>query len=700
VKLDLVYEIGTEEIPAGYLPPAAEQLGREAESFFEASRIEPSSVETHATPRRLVLFAKGLPARQADRTEEVTGPPWQAAFTPAGEPTKAAEGFARGKGLRIEDLKKVETAKGPYVGATVQVEGKATADLLAAALPDITGRIAFPKTMRWGPARFRFARPIRWILALLADTVIPLEIEGVRAGRVTYGHRILSRGPFEVATAADYETALKKGLVILRSSDRARVITAALDEAASSVGGSVVPDPRLIDEVSFLVETPSVFVSDFDEEFLDLPAPVITTAMRDHQRYFALSGPDGALLPRFLCVSNSAPASVDQVQAGNRRVLRARLDDARFYWNEDQKTTLEEKYPSLGEVVWLEGFGTLQEKSERIGKLVAELARDTSPEVRETALRAAHLSKTELVTEMIKDGKEFTSLQGVMGREYALRNGEPAGVAQALEEQYRPRFAGDALPQSEAGALVAIADRIDTLVGVWSAGLKPTGSKDPFALRRGAIGVIRILLDRGMSRSLDDLVAKACESYGDRIEGPDRVVRETEEFIRDRLAGHLADEEGFDAGVVAAVVPCAGGNPLDARARAQALSELRSTRRDDFEALAAGFKRAKNILKQDRAEGRPSPDHLAEEAEKALYDAFMAVDEKVSEAERAHDYRSALADLARLRVPIDSFFDSVLVMSDDEDVRKNRLRLLGRIVDRIQNLADLSRIAVAEEKTG
>lgn len=696
--MDLVYEIGTEEIPAGYLPPAVAQLRQEAEKLFAEARLRPESVETHATPRRLVLFARGLPARQEDRTEEVTGPPWKAAFGADGNPTKAAEGFARGRGLTVADLRKVETEKGPYVGATVKIAGKSTVDLLAEALPEITARLAFPKTMRWGPDRFRFARPIRWLLALLGDQVIPFRIEGAESGRLTYGHRILARGPFEVKTAADYEAALERGLVTLRAAERAARIEALLVAAARTAGGTVVPDPELVDEVSYLVETPSVFAGSFDREFLELPAPVIVTAMRDHQRYFAIADAAGALLPGFLCVANSARDAVKQVLDGNQRVLRARLDDARFYWNEDLKTTLEQKVPRLERVVWLEGFGSLRDKTDRIALLAARLAGDLAPEARETVDRAARLAKADLVTEMIKDGKEFTALQGVIGREYARRQGETEEVALALEEQYRPRFSGDALPETDAGACLALADRLDTLVGVWAAGLKPTGSKDPFALRRGALGIVRILLDRGRDVAVRDLLAAAAEGYGAGVKDPGAVVAEAADFVRDRLAGHLTDEEGFDADVVAAVVPVAGENPLDARARTAALARLRDARGEDLEALAAGFKRAKNILKKDSAEGDPEAGLLREPAERALFEAFTRVDGRVAEAQREHRYGDAFTELAGLRSPIDAFFDGVMVLVDDPAVRTNRLRLLGRIVDRVQGLADLSRVAVAEEQ--
>lgn len=698
MKRDLVYEIGTEEIPASYLPPAARQLEAAARAFLREAALDPAAVEAHATPRRIVLRATGVDERQADRTEEVLGPPWKAAFAPDGTPTKAAEGFARGRGLAVADLRPVDTERGPYVGATVKVAGRAAVELLAGALPAMTVALNFPKTMRWGPERVRFARPIRWLLALLGDEVIPFTIEGVATGRVTWGHRILAKGPFEVANAANYDRALGDGRILLRAADRASAIERMLADAARDAGGTLVPDPELVEEVSYLVETPSVFHAGFDPEFLELPAPVITTAMREHQRYFALTDGKGALLPRFLCVANSSPAAVDAVRNGNQRVLRARLDDARFYWNEDLKTTLEQKSPRLANVVWLEGFGSLLDKTRRLQALVAELARADAPDVQRAAARAAELAKADLVTEMIKDGKQFAMLQGVMGREYARRNGESDAVAAALEEQYRPRFAGDELPRTAAGAYLAVADRLDTLVGVWAADMKPTGSKDPFGLRRGALGVIRILLDRGMSVTVEDLLRKAAAGYGAKLADADTLVAEAAAFVRDRLAGHLADEAGFEPDIVAAVVGAAGAHPLDARARCEALTWLRTSRREDFEALAAGFKRAKNILKKASAEGAPSADAAAEPAERALLEAFTAVERRVAEAEASHRYREALSDLASLRAPIDAFFDGVLVMAEDEAVRTNRLRLLGRIVARIGGVADLSRIAAPGEK--
>lgn len=697
MKSDLVYEIGTEEIPAGYLPPATRQLREAAEAFLAESALPHGAVETHATPRRLVLLVKDLATRQDDRTEDVTGPPWKAAFDAEGNPTKAAAGFARGRGLDVSELRRVETDRGPYVGATVTTPGRDTVELLAEALPRITASLSFPKTMRWGKERFRFARPIRWLVALLGDAVVPFAIEGVETGRRTFGHRILSKGPFEVASAADYEAALEKGLVALRAADRAARIERLLGTTAEAAGGHVVEDPALVEEVSYLVETPSTLAGRFDEEFLELPDPVVTIAMRDHQRYFAVRGRDGALLPRFLCVTNSAPEAMDRVVDGNQRVLRARLDDARFYWNEDLRTTLAEKVPSLDKVVWLRGFGSLKDKSERIAALAAGLVHDADEETRVTVARAALLSKCDLVTEMIKDGKEFTSLQGVIGREYAGRNGETEAVGLALEEQYLPRYSGDTLPASEAGAALAVADRVDTLVGVWAAGMKPTGSKDPFALRRGVLGVIRILLARGRDVSIEALIDRAADAYGDRLKDRPAVLAEASAFARDRLAGHLG-EEGFEADVVAAVVESAGAHPLDARARCEAVSAFRSSRGDDFEALAAGFKRAKNILKKGSMPGDPSAKALVEPAEKELHAAYVATARSAKAAATERRYADALGQLAALRAPIDAFFDHVLVMAEDEALRANRLRLLGRIVEALQGIADLSRIALPEER--
>jgi glycyl-tRNA synthetase beta chain len=695
VKQDLVYEIGVEEIPAGYLPPAARQLREEFERVLTGAGLSSASLETDATPRRLVLLARGIPPRQDDRSVETLGPPWNAAFDESGVPTKAAVGFAKGRGLDPGALRKIETERGPYAGATVLVKGRETKELLAESLPRITQQLAFPKTMKWGPARLRFARPIRWLLALFGDDVIPFELEGVRSGHVTWGHRILSPGPFEVRAAQDYEEALKRGRVILRAADRAQRIETLLQEAASRAGGVLIEDPELVQEVSYLVETPSVIDSTFDEEFLQLPAPVIITAMRDHQRYFALRDSSGRLSPRFLCVANSAPESAPQVREGNQRVLRARLDDARFYWNEDLKTTLEEKVPKLASVVWLEGFGSLLDKSSRLATLSSELAAAFAPAAADTARRAAFLSKADLVTEMIKDGKQFAALQGVMGREYALRNGEPEAVAQAIFEQHLPRFAGDDLPASDAGAVLALADRLDTLTGVWGAGQRPTGSKDPFALRRGALGILRIILNRRWNISTRQWTLRAAELFGELLPNGKTVVDEIALFIEDRLAG-IFIEEGIAADAASAVLASSGDNPVDAWERARALERIRSARRSEFEALAAGLKRAKNILKKDSAAGEPSSALLAHEKEKALHAALVEVSRRVESSAQGRRYEEALAELAKLRAPIDAFFDSVMVLVDDESIRQNRLRLLGRIVDRIQSIADLSRLSLPE----
>jgi glycyl-tRNA synthetase beta chain len=494
---------------------------------------------------------------------------------------------------------------------------------------------------------------------------------------------------------ADYADSLAKGRVVPNAALREERIAALLADAARDAGGTLVPDAALVEEVACLVETPHALTGSFDDEFLRLPEIVIRTAMRSHQRYFVVAGPDGKLLPRFLCVLNGEPGDPAQVRDGNERVLRARLDDARFYWTEDRRTTLEEKVPRLADIVWLRGFGSLGDKTDRVRKLAVSIASAHFPDAEQTTDRAALLSKTDLTTEMIRDGKEFTALQGTIGKEYARACGEPDEVAAAIEEQYFPRHAGDGLPASPAGAAIALADRIDTLVGVWGAGLKPTGSKDPHGLRRGAIGVIRILLDRNLAERVGSLIRAAADLYGGLLADPDTVVAEASAFVRDRLAGHLA-EEGFDADVAAAVVASSGGNPVDARARTEALTAMRRTSRDDFEALAAGFKRARNILKKESAEGAPERDLLTEDAETALFDAFAAVDAEVGRAEEECRYAEALAGLASLRGPIDHFFDSVMVLTDDDAVRRNRLRLLGRIADRFAGLADLSRISPPE----
>jgi glycyl-tRNA synthetase beta chain len=701
VTRDLVVEIGVEEVPASYLPPAVQQLREEFGAFLGEAGLGAESIETDATPRRLVLLAKGIPVRQEDRTTDVTGPPWKAAFAPDGSPTKAAEGFAKGRGLDVSALRRIETERGPYAGATVVVAGRPTIELLAEALPSITKRLAFPKTMRWGPERVRFPRPVRWILALFGEDVVPFEIEGVRSGRTTHGHRILAPGPFEVRSPADYERALTAGRVVLRAADRARAIEAALESAASRAGGTLVRDPELVGEVSYLVETPSVFESAFDEEFLRLPAPVIVTSMRDHQRYFAVRSADGKLLPRFLCVANSAPESVNQVRDGNQRVLRARLDDARFYWNEDLKTTLEQKVPKLASVVWLEGFGSLLDKTNRVRALAERILGSLTPPAdtaKPVVSRAAFLAKADLVTEMIRDGKQFASLQGVIGREYALQNGEPDEVAEAIRDQYLPQSAGDQLPRTEAGAVLGVADRLDTLVGVWASGQKPTGSKDPFALRRGAVGILRIMLDRRWENSFREWIAWAAEQYGSKVENRAETIREVGTFVDDRLGGIFV-ESGAEPDVVAAVLSAQWHFPLEAQERVEAFSRVRVSRRAEFEALAAGYKRAKNILKEDSAEGKPSLELLTAPAEKELYDAYVRVDEAVASAAAQYRFDDAIAALAELRAPIDSFFDSVRVLVEEDAVRANRLRLLGRIVDRVQGLADLSRLAVSESRS-
>ena len=690
----LLFEIGTEAIPAGYLAPALEEMRSRAAAGLAALRLEPASVVTRGTPMRLVLEVDGLPDRQPDVERTVHGPRVEAAFRD-GQPTRAAEGFARKNGVAVEDLQREETDKGTVVVARVHEAGRPAVEVLSGFLGELTADIPWPKTMRWSADGFLFPRPIRWITALLDDAPLSVTIAGIAGGCATRGHRLIGPGPHEVPAADDLEEVLRENGVILDPADRRAAIERGLRAEAERLGGGLVEDEGLLDEVVFLVEHPRVLSGSFDEAFLAIPREVTVTAMRSHQRYFAAEREDGSLLPNFLVVADGDWKDPSDVIAGNERVLRARLADARFYWDVDLRTGLDGLAAALGSVVWLEGLGSVRDKAERVAHLVDALGAgwrgDAWAAEREPALRAARLAKADLASEMIKDGKEFTGLQGVIGARYGEALGEPAAVTAAIAEQYLPKGADDPLPATFPGTLLALADRLDTLVGVWAAGFVPTGSQDPYALRRAANGVVRILLEQDRSLSLRDIVSRAVAGLpagAARSALPDEVLA----FLRDRIAYFLR-EEGIPYDVVDAVLVADADDPVDARARARALQAVRGAA--DLEPLVIGFKRAANILKGVDTAALPDPGSVdwaaAEPAERTLHEAAAGARDAIA---KSADPGAVLRELLTLRGPIDGFFDGVMVMADDPAVRDRRLALLAEVRALFDDVCDLSRIVI------
>lgn len=691
---DLLFEIGVEEIPASYVRPALAELRDALESELASARLEPSTIDTYATPRRLTLVACGVPDRQEDAEREAVGPPVSVAFAGDGSPTKAAIGFAKSQGVAVSDLGRKTTDRGDYIYVRVTDVGRDAAEVLPGCLAAAVAAVGFPKTMRWGPKE-RFARPIRSFVAMLGGDVLDFSYAGVSAGNATLGHRIWAPGPHVITGAGDYLDVLERNFVIADIERRRDMIRKAAIHAAAGVGGTLVEDDDLLNEVTFLVEFPTVFAGRFDERFLELPRDVIIAAMKGHQRYFAVEA-DGALLPWFLCVTNTPPDNVEGIRGGNERVLVSRLDDAEFYWEEDTRTSLADKVDSLRNVVWLEGLGSLYEKTQRLERLAREIGTAIGSSETETAVRAAHLAKADLVTEMVKDGKEFTELQGVMGKEYALQSNEPPGVAAAILDHYRPRSASDDLPRSEAGTILSMADRLDSIVGCFSVGLVPSGSQDPYALRRQAIGLVRMILENGLRISPVRLVGAAVDGLGVRGADREQLNADALDFIRQRARNVFIDA-GYTYDLVDAVLGASFDDLVGARERLDALTRFREA--EDFEGLVIGARRATNILK-DQEKQRFDPARFVEEQSRALAVATDRAGDAVSAALENGDLDAAVRELLGLRRPIDEFFDHVLVMVDDPDLRSARLGLLARVRELFLKVADFAKVVLAgEERT-
>ncbi|MCI5837448.1 MAG: glycine--tRNA ligase subunit beta [Veillonellaceae bacterium] len=673
-----VLEIGTEEIPAKFMRNTLAQMREAAESLLQEENLTAAGIETFATPRRLVLSISDLAEEQAATTEVKRGPAVGIAFKEDGTPSPALQGFARSQGVAPEDL----TERDGYMYAEVRRGGKDVREILAVRLPQLIQALQFPKSMRWGTESMRFARPIRWLVALYGAEVIPFELAGVQSGRTTRGHRFLGHEAKEIATAEAYRTVMADEFVMVDQEERRNLIRAELGRVAAAQGGMVVHDEELLEEVVHLVEYPTVLCGGFEDRYLQLPEAAVITPMKDHQRYFPIRAAAGRLLPLFLTVRNGGTEFLDLVRTGNERVLRARLADAEFFFNEDRKQTLAARYDALPRIVFQEGLGTMQDKTLRLESLTAVLAETwgASAAERETVARAAHLAKTDLTTAMVT---EFTELQGEIGREYALLDGESEVVAQAVYEQYLPRFAGDELPVTLPGTLLSLADKLDNLAATFSQGHIPTGSQDPFALRRQAIGIVQTSLQQQRHWDLQAALQAACEALG--VEAA--VVPQVADFIAQRLRGVLA-AEGLPHDVLDAVFALPVTDLYGTCLRAQALTE---TGFFADENLRRALVRVLNLAK-DASAAEVREDLLQEEAERTLYRALLAVEADVSAAYAAYDLAKVYAGLQTLAAPIHQFFDAVIVMADDAAVRDNRLHLLGRIAALIRPWGDIKQL--------
>lgn len=687
MSAELFLELGTEEIPAGFIPRALDDIQRLLCQELDNARISYGEIQTFATPRRLAISIADV-ARQQQRQElELTGPPARIAFDAEGKPTKAAEGFARTNGVDVADLTTIETGKGEYLFLSKVIEGGNSAEQLAVILPRVIGKIPFKKSMRWKDLDIRFVRPLHWIVATFSGEVIPFSFGDLHSDNLSRGHRFMAPAEFTVRGADDYIVKAEQQYVIPQIEKRRQLIEEQLETLARQLGGRINPDEDLLAEVCFLVETPQALAGTIEKSFLQLPAELLITSMREHQRYFTLIDEQGKLLPHFITIANTLVKDPKVVIAGNERVLKARLSDAMFFWREDQKSKLETRLEPLKKVVYQAKLGTSFEKVERFTELATGLARQFAPQVLELTKRAAILAKCDLETGMVY---EFPELQGVMGREYALLEGEDPRVATAIYEHYLPVQAGGDLPGDDIGAFVSLADKMDTICGCFSVGLIPTGTADPYALRRSAIGILAIIMDRGYNISIPDLVSQSVQLLeAKRQRTAVEIVDDVVEFIRLRLVNMLSAQD-YPADVVDAVLSASFVEPIDAVERIKALSALKKM--DDFEPLAVAFKRVGNIIKGG-VEQPIDPTLLSEECEKELFVSLQEVQGKVEEYIAKCNYTEALETIAKLRQPVDTFFDGVMVMVDDDLVKNNRLALLTGIASLFKGIADFRRIA-------
>ncbi|MDF1581171.1 MAG: glycine--tRNA ligase subunit beta [Desulfuromonadales bacterium] len=688
MSAELFLEIGAEEIPAGFIPVALADLERLLRKEFDSAQIGYGAIRTFGTPRRLAIAIDAVVIEQPTRRSEAMGPARHIAFDADGQPTKAAIGFARGQGVDVADLKIVTTDKGEYICAEKEEVGRKTVELLPELLPKMIAALPFRKSMRWKDLEVRFARPLHWIVALFDGEVVPFTYGNLTSGNHSRGHRFLAPQEFCVSSANDYLSAAEKHFVIADIARRKARIKEQVAAIAAAEGAHLLENEELLDEVTNLVEFPVALAGGFDPEFLKLPRELLITSMREHQRYFSLIAADGKLLPRFITIANNQVDDPAVIVRGNERVIRPRLSDAMFFWEKDQQTPLANRLDALKNVVYQRQLGTSFEKVLRFKTIAAELAERFEPAAKALTERASELAKCDLESNMVY---EFPELQGVMGREYALLEGEDPRVARAIFEHYLPVEAGGELPSDNVGAFVSLADKIDTLCGCFGVGLIPTGSADPYALRRTAIGILSIILDRGYSLSIPELVARAVAQLAAKLTRPATEVQaDVIEFIRLRLV-NLLTGQGYAQDVVDAVLCAAFDDVTDAVKRVKALAQMKT--RDDFEALAVAFKRVVNIIK-DGVVTEVNPKLFEKPSEQKLLTALEAVENRCATATRSADYTAALRTIATLREPVDDFFAAVMVMAEDEKVKANRLALLTRVAGLFAKIADFTRLSI------
>ncbi len=680
----LLIELGTEALPPTSLRTLATTFFEQIKLQLDEAKLSYSDIYWYATPRRLAVKVDNLVANQADKAIEKRGPAVSVAFDAAGKPSKAAEGWARSNGITVAQAERLVTDKGEWLLYKTIEQGKHVEQLIPDMVNLAIAKLPVPKPMRWGSGRTQFIRPVHTLTLLYGASVIAGESLNICSNNLVTGHRFHHHGLVALAHADDYESALKAAHVVVDYQARKDTIQQQINAAAIAIGGFVLPDDELLEEVTSLVEWPVVLTGSFDKEFLNVPAEPLIYSMKDHQKYFPVTDSEGNLLNKFIFVSNIDSKDPSQVIKGNEKVIRPRLADAEFFFKTDKKQSLESRLQGLESMLFQKQLGTVKAKSERIASL-SEFVADKTGDDTAIAYRAGLLSKTDLMSDMVL---EFPQVQGTMGKYYAQHDGEPAAVAQALEDQYRPRFAGDVLPEQTIGCAVAIADKVDTLVGIFGINQAPKGDKDPFALRRAAIGLIRIIIEKDLNLDIADLLAKSVELYQDKLSNQD-VTQQVLEFVFGRYRAYYQDQN-ITVDVIQAVLANAPSSPLDFDKRIHAVTHFKTL--GEAATLAAANKRVGNILVKFKGElfNTFKADLATEAAEAELASAFSVVNTKIAPLMATKDYQSALTELAALKQPIDNFFDHVMVMADDEQVKTNRLTLLNEIRNSFLAIADIS----------
>jgi len=689
---DLLYEIGTEEIPANYMPSTLKQVRSISEAMLKNYRIAFEEVKAYGTPRRIVLLVKGIAEQQENLEELVKGPSKRAAYDENGNPSKALLGFLKGQKAELNDIFIQELSGVEYVYYKKQEKGQPVKEVLKTILPDILTSISFPKSMKWGNKSFRFARPVRWLVPILGDELIEFDKDGIQCSRYTKGHRVLSKGSIEINNTEEYFDKLRAGFVIADQEERRTIIRKQCEELAREKGGEVLMDEELLEEVVYLVEYPTALAGGFDAEYLKLPKEAVITPMKEHQRYFPVVDSNKNLMNYFITVRNGDSRFLETVREGNEKVLKARLADADFFYSEDRKESLDNCAEKLKNVVFQETLGTIYDKTQRISAIAEYLAAilGLSAGAKKNLLRAAHLCKADLVTNMVK---EFDELQGIMGREYALLQGEDKEVADAIFEHYLPRFAGDCTPETLNGSILSISDKMDTICGCFAIGIQPTGSQDPYALRRQAIGVTSIILDSNIHLGLAHLIDNSLKPFEAKgiLKGDEKSVkRDILEFFRQRFKNVMIDK-GFEYDIIDAVINAEFDDIYDSYLKIQELSKWKG--KDEFMNILGSFNRVSNLASKAKSM-EINAGLFTEKAELVLLRAFNEVNAEFEGYVNNREYGKALKLMITLKKPIDDFFDNIMVMVEDEEIRNNRLGLLKSIGDMMNRIADLGAIVV------